>query len=116
MSKKALTIWFDDKGNLLEQVGSWATNNQTWAATHKSELAEDFNDVMEYIRLVDYSRGSARVHLKSLNSGRVYSMFALDFHKIIIAKKFIDNRVSGTFHFSKKGSAQAINLIIEKTP
>lgn len=114
MSKKALTIWFDDKGNMLTQAGSW-TINQATRYNYKSEEAKDFDDDMEYVSIHEY-RNSARVEFKSVNSGRRYSMFASDFNKVVLARQFNNNRVEGTFRFIKKGSGQAVKLVLPEKP
>jgi hypothetical protein len=108
MSKKALVIWFESNGNMLDQGYSW--NNNTYG--YKSEEAKDFDDSMEFIKLQEYRRKNTRVILKSTTTGREYSMFADDFN-IILEKKRVNNlRIEGTFRFIKKGSGQAIKLVL----
>jgi hypothetical protein len=77
-----------------------------------AEIAKDFDDRMEYVELREYSRRSARVYLKSVSSGRKYSMFVTDFNKIILAKLFNDLHIEGTWRFTKVGSGQAIMLVM----
>lgn len=108
MSKKILTIWFNDKGDLLNQASSYAIRAR--GATYKSEEAKDFKDRMEFVNICQF-RNSSRVELRSVISGRKYNMFASDFNEVIHAHKFIDNHVEGIFRFLKKGSGQAIKLI-----
>jgi len=115
MAKKPLTIWFDDKGNLLDQVRPWMHNPQ-YGRNLKSEEGKDFNDTMMYVRLTDYGRNAARCDVKSASTGREYSMFLDDFHEVIKHGKFINNEINGTFRFVKKGSGQAIKLVIPETP
>jgi hypothetical protein len=110
--KKQLVMWFDETGNLLEHVYSWVTNGSNpRGRVYKSEEAQDFTDTLEYIKMQDYTRSAARVHLRSVFSGRKYSMFVGDFHDVIAGKKFVDNQVSGTFKFVKRCTAQAIKLV-----
>lgn len=106
MSKKVLTIWFDSKGNMLDQ-GSYSNNYG-----HKSEEAKDFDDSMEFIKLQEYRQKNTRVILKSATTGRKYSMFADDFNDVLLKKKINNLRVEGTFRFIKKGSGQAIKLVL----
>ena len=115
MSKSPLKIAFDDKGNLVDQVTSWMMNPASNYVL-KFEDAKNFQDELLYEKIVDYSRGAARVYFRSVSSGRRYSMFATDFHDVIKAKAFVDNKVLGEFKMVKRGSAQAIVLIIEKAP
>jgi hypothetical protein len=115
VSKKILSIAFDDKGNLIDQVTRWMLSPHSNYVL-KYEDAQNFKDELVYDRIVDYSRGSARVYLQSANSGRKYSMFVTDFHDVIKAEAFQNNRIIGEFRFVKRGSAQAVTLIIEKAP
>lgn len=106
--KKALTVWFDDKGNLVQLLSRWGITNL------KSEEAKDFVDTLEYVNLTEYR--TARANFKSVNTGREYSMWLGDFHEVLKNRKMIDNTITGTFRFVKRGQAQAIKLIIEKAP
>lgn len=115
MSKKQLTIWFDDKGNMLTQA-SYINPSNASQYNYKSEEAKDFDDSMEYVEIREYTRKSTRIHLKSGTSGRKYSMFIEDFDLIVKANKFVNNRIEGTFQFIKRGSGQAIKLVLPKTP
>ena len=115
MSKKALTIWFDDKGNMLSHGGGQYSSYYS-SSNYKSEEAKDFDDRMKYVNIIDYTRGAARLHLESATTGRKYSMFIDDFHDAIIAKRFIDNHLEGTFRFVKRGTGQAIKLVLPKKP
>lgn len=112
MAKKLLTIWFNDKGNLVSVVRPWMLsggNNYNL----KSEEGKDFSDRMEYVKVSDGGTSSAaRLHLKSTMSGREYSMYLDDFHDVIMAKLFVDNHIEGDFRFVKKGTSQAIKLIL----
>lgn len=124
MSKKALIVWFDDKGNLLQDAGSFddmmryvnspATSYANVYSTYKHEEAKDFPDTMNYISMYDRYRGNARVKLKSDITGREYTMFLDDFDKVIKARRFINNQIQGDFHFMKKGMAQVIQLVLPK--
>lgn len=115
MAKKPLTIWFDDKGNLLDQVRPWMHNPQ-YGRNLKSEEAKDFDDRMIYVRLVDYSRNASRVDLKSASTGREYSMFLDDFDQVIKKGKLVGLEIVGKFRFVKKGSGQAIKLVLPEAP
>jgi hypothetical protein len=119
VSNKPLQIWFDGNGNLLTDAGAYdfmVKQTQTSSRIYKSEEAKDFNDEMEFVKMEDYYRGRARVYLQSLASSRTYSMFISDFNEVILANRFIDNRITGTFHFTKKGAAQTIILVMPKKP
>ena len=108
MSKKPLTIWFEQNGDMLDQ-GYTYTNN---AYGYKSEEAKDFDDQLEMIKLQEYYKKNTRIILKSTTTGRKYSMFVDDFNAALDKKKFIDLRLEGTFRFIKKGSGQAIKLVL----
>jgi hypothetical protein len=41
-------------------------------------------------------------------------MYLDDFHMLIKAGKFNHNQVEGTFHFIKKSSGQAVQLVLPK--
>jgi hypothetical protein len=114
MAKKPLTIWFDDKGNLLDQVRPWMHNPQ-YGRVPKSEEGKDFDDRMIYVRLHD-GRHAARCDVKSATTGREYSMFLSDFHDIITHGRLINGEIQGTFRFVKKGSGQAIKLVLPEAP
>lgn len=100
---KPLTMHFDNDGNLT--LAAWRGV--------RTEIAKDFQDRLEFLKL-DSGLGVARVHFQSTLTGRKYSMFIDDFNELILAKKFIDNQVEGTFRFIKRGQSQAIKLILEK--
>lgn len=106
MSKKQLTIWFDKNGNLLTQ-GYENTYNQ-----HTSELAEDFHDSMQFLRIQEYHKKNTRIILRSVKSGRHYSMFVDDFNDAHFLNKFIDYHLTGTWRFIKKGTGQAVRLVL----
>ena len=109
MSKKPSMIWFSDKGNLLSSCKKWEIS-----INHgKSEVAQDFNDQLIYLRMIDFSQGAARVYFKSVSSGREYSMFLDDFNKAILANEFNHNLLNGTFRFVKRGVAQSIKLVLQ---
>jgi hypothetical protein len=104
---KPLTMWFDDKGNLLLSAYKWSRG------TGKTEIAKDFDDHFDYLRM-DSGLGMARVHFKSVVTGREYSMFIDDFNDLIRARRFNNNQVEGKFRFVKRGQSQTIKLILEK--
>ena len=104
---KVLTMIFDSSGNLLEQAYGFGSNNRT-------EEAKDFDDKMEYISFKEYQKRSTRVRIKSLLTGRTYSMFIDDFNDVILAKRFNNNMFEGTFHFVKRSSGQAAKLLLPK--
>lgn len=106
---KTLTVWFDDKGNLLESAKQW----QIKRSNGKSETGRDFDDHFEYLRM-DSGLGTARAYFKSTATNREYSMFFDDFDDVIKAKQFINNQIVGKFRFVKRGQSQAIKLILEK--
>lgn len=111
MSNKVLTVWFDVKGNLLDHAP-----HKRYAShlNYLSEEASDFDDRLTYVEIAAWGGKAARVYLKSTRTGRQFSMFMDDFHNIIIAQRFNNNQIEGTFHFVKKGNAQAIKLLLPK--
>lgn len=111
MSKKPLTIWFNDKGDMLTQSSSNYVSN-LGNSTDKSELAQDFDDRMVFVQLREYYRKNTRIILKSTTTGREYSMFVDDFNKAHKAKKFIDLHLEGTWRFIKRSNGQAIILVL----
>lgn len=113
MSKKAFTMWFDKKGNLLSRPTDYC-KKQTNA---KSEEGKDFKDSMNFLQVVDGGQSSAgRVWFISDTTGRAYSMFIDDFDLAIRSKSFINNQIKGTFKFVKRGQSQAIALVLDKQP
>ncbi len=119
MANKTLMIWFDDKGDMLVEAGTFDSMNKaitSWGATHKYEEAKDWDDHLVFIKIQEYRRKNTRVVLSSAVTGRTYSMFVDDFNKILQAKRFINNEIKGTFRFIKKGSGQAIRLVLPLSP
>lgn len=110
MSKKELVIWFNQNGDMTDQGGYSPQNTYGF----KSEIAKDFDDQMEYENLYEFRKRSGRVYFKSTTTGRQYTMYLDDFNNIIKEKRFNNNRIQGTFHFIKRSSGQAIQLIPEK--
>lgn len=113
MAKKQLLVWFDDKGNMLDQSAS-----ASWASSYgyKSEDAKDFDDRMEYTNLHEFRRKSGRVYFKSVTTGRQYTMYLDDFNALIKEKRFNNNQIEGKFHFVKRSSGQAIQLVLKDNP
>lgn len=108
--KKPLKIWFDAKGNMLDQGNErWYKGN----SNYKVEEAKDFKDRLEFKEITIYY---PRVWLVSAKSGRSYCMLLADFEAAIKNKSFVNNTIEGEFRFTKKGQAQGVKLIIEKTP
>ncbi len=114
MSKKPLTIWFDDKGNMLTQAGRWTANSAA-SRGYKSEEAKDFDDTMVLVRIAEYYRKNTRVMVKSTTTGREYSMFIADFNRVLAAKRFVHLHMNGTWRFIKRGEGQAIELLLPET-
>lgn len=112
MSKKPLVIWFNQNGDMLDQGGYNPANSYGF----KPEDAKDFDDRMEYEKLYEFRRKSGRAYFRSVTTGRQYTMYLDDFDKLIKAKRFIDNQIEGTFHFVKRSSGQAIQLVLPPTP
>lgn len=110
MSKKQLFIWFNQNGDMLDQGGYNPANSYGF----KSEEAKDFDDQMEYEKLYEFRKRSGRVYFRSTTTGRQYTMYLDDFHNLIKAQKFNNNRIEGTFHFIKRSSGQAIQLVLPK--
>lgn len=77
----------------------------------KTEVGNDFTEEMTYSHM--YHSSKPRVWLTS-SKGRKYCMFIDDFDEVIKANKFVDNKISGTFRFAKRGTAQSIKLVLEK--
>jgi hypothetical protein len=111
MAKKQLIIWFDQNGNMSDHsvVVHLAPQHG-----YKSEDAKDFDDRMEYENLSEFRRRSGRVYFKSVSTGRRYSMYLDDFNALIKAKRFNNNQIEGTFHFIKRSSGQAVQLVLPK--
>lgn len=99
---KPLVMGFDSRGNL--ELRSWDCA--------QTEIAKDFEDHFQYLKM-DNGTGVSRVYWKSIRTGREYSMFISDFDEIILAKAFVNNQITGTFRFVKRGQSQAIKLILE---
>lgn len=112
MSKKELVIWFDDKGNMLNQANKWASSYVSQYG-YKSEQARDFTDRMELVKIQEYRKKNTRVVLKSVFTGRMYSMFVDDFNEAYAANQLIDNHLEGVWRFLKRGEGQSIKLIIK---
>lgn len=112
MSRKGpLLIWFDRNGNMLDQ----AYNNSPYYTNqgYQSEEAKDFKDQMEVIKIKEYRRKNSRVLLKSTMTGREYTMYVDDFNAALAKKRVVDLRLEGIFHFVKKSSGQAIQLVMD---
>ena len=112
MSKKQLFIWFNQNGDMLDQ-GGYSPNN---GYGFKSEEAKDFQDRMEYDKLYEFRRKSGRAYFRSVTTGRQYTMYLDDFDKLIKAKRFVNNQIEGTFHFIKRSSGQAVQLVLSDNP
>lgn len=110
MSKKELIVWFDAKGNMLDQGYNYANNTYGY----KSEVAKDFTDTMKIIKIQEYRRKNARVHLQSATTGRTYDMFIDDFNVVLEKNKLQNLHIDGTWRFIKKGTGQAIKLVEDK--
>lgn len=111
MSKKQLTIWFDQNGNLLEQAYNWGANAATYG--YKSELAKDFVDTMKVIKIQEYRRKNARVHIQSTTTGRKYFMFIDEFNKVLEKDRLHNLHIDGTWRFIKRSSGQALELLMD---
>lgn len=72
-----------------------------------------FEDTLEYYGHQETDTGNSRILLKSLSSNKIYGMFMSNFDKIIKQKRFIDNKITGSFYFYKLDSRQSIQLIFE---
>lgn len=111
MSKKELTVWFDQNGNLLEQAYNWGANAATYG--YKSEVAKDFQDTMKVVKIQEYRRKNARVHIQSVSSGRKYFMFVDEFNKVLEKNRLQNLHIDGVWRFIKKGTGQALELVID---
>lgn len=114
MSKKPITIYFDDKSNLVGKLHYYMITNPAHY-NYKSEIAKNFTDHLDYVKIHDYHDHRSRVLFRSRTSGREYTMLVKDFHDVIINNKFIANEVLGEFEFVKRGNAQSIKLVIENS-
>lgn len=107
MSKKELIVWFDSKGNMLDQGYNYANNTYGY----KSEVAKDFDDSMKFLKIEEYRRKNARVLLQSATSGRKYEMFVDDFNDVLTKNRLQNLHIEGTWRFIKRGTGQAIQLV-----
>lgn len=73
--RKPLTIWFDDKGNMIDYASSYMTRASS-QYNYKSELGEDFEDTLVFHRMQNYR--SPKVIFKSTKNSRQYCMFLDD--------------------------------------
>lgn len=112
MSKKELTVWFDQNGDLLEQGYDWGAAANTYG--YKSEVAKDFTDSMKIVKIKEYRKRNARVVLQSMTNNRKYSMFIDELNKVIEWNRLQGLVMEGTFRFLKRSSGQAIELLEEK--
>jgi hypothetical protein len=111
VSKKPLVIWFESNGDMSDQS---VVSHLAPQYGYKSEEAKDFDDQMEYIGIQEFRKRAGRVYFKSTTNGRKYTMYLDDFHMLIKAGRFNHNQVEGTFHFIKKSSGQAVQLVLPK--
>lgn len=111
MSKKQLVIWFESNGDMSDHS---VVAHLAPQYGYKAEEAKDFDDQMEYKEIQEFRKRAGRVYFKSITTGRQYTMYLDDFNKLIKAGKFINNRIEGTFHFIKKSSGQAVQLVLPK--
>lgn len=112
-------IWFNDKGDMLDEAGRHDDMLRYVSgghSTHKFEPAADFDDHMVFVKISEYYRRSTRIKLKSVTTGRQYSMFVDDFNNVVDAHRFVNNEIKGTFRFQKIGSGQSIMLVLPPKP
>ena len=103
-------VCFEDNGDL--SAFHWPDRY-----THiKREPNSNFPDTLEYTGYFGSRGGNSHIQLKSVNTGRTYHMFMSDFDEVLREKKFVNNQLSGFFHFCKKGSSQGIRFIFENKP
>jgi len=96
-------VSFDSNGNLNR-------NDHDSGFKQKNSI---FNDTLEYIGyLKARPGGNSYLQFISIFSGRKYHMFISDFNDVILAKRFVDNKVFGNFYFVRKGNSQGIKLIL----
>ena len=130
MSKKNLCIPFDPEGNLLGYSYYGIASNDEIKCMNEgkfeyyserngvSTLREvfkpnfKFSDELIFNR---FSRGcsSVKAHFTSSNTNKKYEMFITDFQDVILADKFNDHKISGTFTFIKRGLNYGIILTKE---
>jgi len=110
--KQPLTIYFNSNGDMCDYISSWAVKNST--SKYSPVIAQNFKDRLDFDHMYGYRAG--RAIFKSATSGRTFYMFLRDFEEVIKSRLFIDNAIDGEFQFIKKGQAQGIKLIINKTP
>jgi uncharacterized Fe-S cluster-containing radical SAM superfamily enzyme len=97
---------------MCDYISSWAVKNST--SKYSPVIAQNFKDRLDFDHMYGYRAG--RAIFKSATSGRTFYMFLRDFEEVIKSRLFIDNAIDGEFQFIKKGQAQGIKLIINKTP
>lgn len=112
MSKKIPIIWFESNGDMSDQT---VVAHLAPQYGYKSEEAKDFDDQMEYVEIQEFRKRAGRAYFKSTTNGRRYTMYLDDFNALIKAGKFNHNQIEGTFHFIKKSSGQAIQLVLPKS-
>lgn len=105
MSRKLLTIWFDDKGNMIDRASTWKVSNPSQYHI-LSELGEDFDETFVYHRMY-----GIKVVFRSKKSGRKFLMFLDDFGDALKLNKLQNNEISGKFRFTKKGQSQGFKFI-----
>lgn len=115
MSKKTgiFKVYFEDNGDLMYRtpwIDSWASQRPGYVPP-KSEDNHVFHDHLEY---AGYRKNS--IVFKSLNSGRKYHMLLLDFDKMMQVVKMHHNVVEGDFTFTRRGTVQALKMILPKKP
>lgn len=113
MNKKQLQIEFDANGDMREQSSG---PSKYYNSAGRFEPAVDFDDQMEFVQIRSYYRKDSRVILRSRKSGTKYSMYLDDFSAVIIAHRFTDNKMEGTWRFMKKGTGQAVKLLLPPPP
>lgn len=110
MSKKQLTIWFDQNGNMSEHS---VVQHLAAQYGYKSEEAKDFVDTMKVLKIQEYRRKNARVQLQSTTTGRKYSMFIDEFNKVLEKNRLHNLHIDGTWRFIKRSSGQALELLMD---
>lgn len=103
-------VAFTLSGNMCDHLYSYMKlpeniHSYKWIANHI------FEDTLEYYGHQETDTGNSRILLKSLSSNNVYGMFMSHFDKIIKEKKFVDNKIFGSFYFFKLDSRQGVQLI-----
>lgn len=106
-------VAFTLKGHMCDRVYDYMHKMST-SSQYTWEDNGAFEDILEYNTYYSSTSGNSKIIFNS-SSGRQFGMFMSDFDEVIRQKRFIDNKIKGTFCFCKKGNAQGVRLIFEES-